>query len=265
MRTSAVVNRHRVSLVGVEIDAITEADAVERVGASIAADEGGRIITPNLDQLRLSYRRPELRRIFHDSQLVVADGMPLIWASRLQGTPLPERVAGSDLVWSMARLAARMEAPLFLLGGNPGAAEKAATKLTERYRGLVIAGSYCPPFGFEDDPAELPKMEKMIATSGAKVVFVGLGYPKQELLIGALLAALPKTWFLGCGVSLSFIAGDVARAPTWMQRSGLEWAYRLRQEPRRLMRRYLLDDPPFAIRLFGSALWTRLRGASPPR
>lgn len=249
----------RVTLVGVEIDAVTEAAAIDRLGAALAAGDGGRIITPNLDQLRLADQRPELHRLYDEADLVLADGMPLIWAARLQGTPLPERVAGSNLVWSMAALAASRGAPLFLLGGNPGSAEAAAAKLVERHPQLKIAGTYCPPFGFEADPAELPKIRGMVTASGARVVFVGLGYPKQEHLIGELMADLPEVWFLGCGISLSFIAGDVARAPRWMQRTGLEWLHRLRQEPRRLARRYLRDDPPFALKLFAAALMTRLR------
>lgn len=249
----------RVTLTGVEIDAITEAEAINRVAAALAVGDGGRIITPNLDQLRLSDQRPELRRLYDATDLVLADGMPLIWAARLQGTPLPERVAGSNLVWSMAALAASSGAPLFLLGGNPGSAETAAAKLVQRDPPLKIAGTYCPPFGFEDDPAELPKMRAMVAASGARVVFVGLGYPKQEHLISELMTDLPGVWFLGCGVSISFIAGDVARAPRWMQRTGLEWLHRLQQEPRRLARRYLRDDPPFALKLFAAALMTRLR------
>jgi N-acetylglucosaminyldiphosphoundecaprenol N-acetyl-beta-D-mannosaminyltransferase len=246
-------------LVGVEIDALTEADTLDRVATALSAGEGGRIVTPNLDQLRVSHPRADLRRIYADAQLVVADGMPLIWAARLQGTPLPERVAGSDLVWSLAELAAATGSPLFLLGGNPGAAEAAADNLRERHPDLRIAGTHCPPFGFEADPTEVPRIRSMIDSSGAKIVFVGLGYPKQEILITDLLADLPQVWFLGCGVSLSFIAGDVARAPGWMQRSGLEWLYRLIQEPRRLLRRYLWDDPPFAMRLFASSIVGRLR------
>jgi N-acetylglucosaminyldiphosphoundecaprenol N-acetyl-beta-D-mannosaminyltransferase len=249
-----------VTLMGVEVDAVTEAEAVGRVATALAAGEGGRIVTPNLDQLRLSHRRPELREIFHSADLVVADGMPLVWAARLRGTPLPERVAGSDLVWSMAELAAASGAPLFLLGGNPGAAEGAAEKLVELYPGLEIAGTHCPPFGFEAEPAQVSAIGSMLAASKAKIVFVALGYPKQEQLIGELLGDLPEAWFIGCGISLSFISGDVARAPRWMQRTGLEWVYRLIREPRRLASRYLLHDLPFTLVLFGSALRERLAG-----
>lgn len=251
-----------VDLMGVEIDALSGAAVVARVREGWRAGHGGTIVPANLDQLRLLHERPELAAIHEAADLVVADGTPLLWAARLQRTPLPERVAGSDLVWSLAAAAAAEGVGLFLLGGAPGAAAGAAAELERRHPGLQIAGTHSPPFGFEEDPAQLAAIERQVLASGAGLVFVALGFPKQERLIARLAPLLPSAWFLACGISLSFIAGEVARAPRWMQRLGLEWVHRLGQEPGRLAERYLVHDLPFAARLFAASL--RRRGAPPP-
>jgi N-acetylglucosaminyldiphosphoundecaprenol N-acetyl-beta-D-mannosaminyltransferase len=147
----------------------------------------------------------------------------------------------------------------FLLGGDHGVAESAAQRLVGDHAGLRLAGTYCPPVGFEADPAELAKIEQAIDAAKPKVVFVALGFPKQDRLIERLRATRPSTWFLSCGISLSFVSGDVQRAPVWLQRIGLEWLHRLGQEPRRLARRYLIEGFPFMARLVLSAVRGRFR------
>jgi N-acetylglucosaminyldiphosphoundecaprenol N-acetyl-beta-D-mannosaminyltransferase len=244
---------------GMPIDRITGAGAVAAVRDGLRGGRGGWIVTPNLDQLRLFDRDPGLGELFSSADVIVADGMPLIWASRLQGTPLPERVAGSDLVWSLAALAAEEKIGLFLLGGDPGVADIAAKELCRLHPGLRIAGTHCPPFGFEKDPGALAEIRAVVASSGAGLVYVGLGFPKQELLIAKLAPECPAAWFIGCGISLSFIAGDVQRAPGWMQATGLEWLHRLTQEPGRLAKRYLIHGLPFALKLLAATLRRRLR------
>jgi N-acetylglucosaminyldiphosphoundecaprenol N-acetyl-beta-D-mannosaminyltransferase len=166
-------------------------------------------------------------------------------------------VAGSNLLQLVSEQAAQRGLSIFLLGGNPGTAQRAASVLAERYPGLRIAGTCCPPFGFERDPAELARISEVLREARPDIVFVGLGFPKQEKLIEVLRPQHPSAWWLGIGVSFSFVAGEIGRAPAWMQRSGLEWVHRLLQEPRRLARRYLVDDIPFVFRLGASALRAR--------
>jgi N-acetylglucosaminyldiphosphoundecaprenol N-acetyl-beta-D-mannosaminyltransferase len=242
---------------GLGIDALTERDVVREVEESVATGRGGRILTPNLDQLRRVRRAPELRRHFSSSEVVVADGKPLVWASRMRGTPLPERVAGSSLLWSLCRLAAASHTSIFLLGGNPGTADLAAARLTERFPDLEVAGTLSPRSGFERDPAEVERIVERVASAKPGLVFVGLGFPKQEDLIERLHPRLPSAWLVACGAAIAFAAGEFKRAPVWLQRVGLEWAHRLAQEPRRLFRRYIVEGLPFAPRLFAWSLLTR--------
>ena len=243
---------------GVEIDAVTEAEAISAILRALEAGRGGSVITPNLDHLRNVRKRSELALLFRRADLVVADGMPLLWASRLQGTPLPARVAGSDLVWSLTAEAALRDKSVFLLGGAPGACDAAEERLRTLYPGAKFAGTWCPPLGFEYDAREIDLVRRTLRDANPDIVYVALGFPKQERLIAYLRSEFPDTWFLGIGFSLSFIAGQAKRAPAWMIRLGLEWVHRMFQDPRRLMKRYLVQDLPFAGRLFASALWARL-------
>jgi len=226
--------------------------------AALQSGRGGWIATANVDHLRRLRRSADFRRAYDQASLVVADGMPLVWASKLQGTPLPERVAGSDLTRSLTMAAAENGRGVFFLGGNPGCAEKAAEELSRQTKGLKVSGISCPPLGFEDDPNALDALAAQLKTSGADVVFVALGSPKQELFIEQARATLPSAWWIGVGISFSFVAGEVARAPRWMRRMGLEWLHRLCQEPGRLWSRYLLHGPPCVAGLLARSLWRRI-------
>jgi N-acetylglucosaminyldiphosphoundecaprenol N-acetyl-beta-D-mannosaminyltransferase len=249
----------RVQLDGTGIDRITEDEVVAVVREALAHGRGGRIITPNIDVLRQAQRDPEARRFLADADLIVADGMPLIWASRLGGRPLPERVAGSSLIWSLSTGLGRDQRSIFVIGGIPrgdestDGATRAADRLAAACPGLRIAGTLCPPFGFERDPATYADVCAKVVDAQPDLVFVGLGFPKQERVIERLRADLPDSWFIGCGAAVNFVAGDIDRAPRWMQRTGLEWAHRLGTEPRRLAERYLRHDAPYALRLLAQA------------
>ncbi|MEV4420647.1 WecB/TagA/CpsF family glycosyltransferase [Patulibacter sp. NPDC049589] len=218
---------------------------------------GGRIVTANLDHFRRAASDADLKGLITAGDLVIADGMPLVWASRIAGRPLPERVAGSDLIRSLSKSARDAGCSVFLLGGRPGAAAKAGRTLAAEFSGLSVAGTSCPEPGFETEPAELERVGTEIALSAPRVVFVALGFPKQDRVIDILRGYHPDAWYVGVGASIDFVAGHVSRAPAWMQRSGTEWIFRLAREPRRLARRYVIHGLPFAIRLFAWALATR--------
>ena len=238
-----------ITLMNAAVHRVTAREAIDHITSSARAGVGGWVITPNLDILRRLVTDVSFARDCAEATLRLPDGMPLVWASRLQKTPLPERVAGSDLIWSLTAAAAEQGLSVFLLGGNPGAAADAAAVLSARHPTLRVAGVLCPEFGFEADPARVVSIVAQVAEARPDIVYVALGSPKQEHLIRDLRPVLPSAWFLGIGISFSFVSGEVARAPRWMQRLGLEWFHRLVNDPRRLFARYIVQGLPFAVRL----------------
>lgn len=251
-----------VRIMGARIAAVTEAEAVRTIVDAAIAKRGHWTITTNLDHLRRYQREPVARELIDEADLILADGMPLVWASRLAGMALPERIAGSNMIWSISEAASHQNASIFLLGGDPGVADRAARVLLEHYAGLEVVGTLCPPLGFETDEQELDRIQRQVTKAAPHIVFVGLPFPKQELLIRRLRTLMPHASFIGVGKSFSFVAGEVSRAPRWTQRLGLEWLHRLLQEPRRLARRYLVQGVPFALWLLTSAVWHRVHARS---
>jgi N-acetylglucosaminyldiphosphoundecaprenol N-acetyl-beta-D-mannosaminyltransferase len=250
-----------VDLAGVGVATVTRDQVVDHLFGALAEGVGGWVITFNVDYLRRFVADPAVRRLYADANLIVADGVPLLWAARLQGTPLPERVAGADLVWLLAERAALEGRSLYLLGGNEGVGEEAARRLVDRWPSLRIAGTASPRISSDPTEAELASILRSLRQAEPDLIYVAFGLPKEERVIAALRSALPRAWWIGVGAGLSFATGDVRRAPQWMQRAGVEWVHRLVQEPRRLARRYLIEDLPFTLRLL-AASWRR-RMSSP--
>lgn len=248
-----------ITIMDMQIHPLDEAGCVQWIMSSIAALRGGWVITSNLDILRRYRMDRQFRLLAQGASLIVADGMPLVWASALQGARLPGRVTGSNLVSTLSAAAAKHGRSVFLLGGAPGTAAAAALKLRADFPALRIAGTLCPPFGFDTDPVQLDSIQQEIARVAPDIVFVALGCPKQERVIDKLRHSMPAIWWLGIGISFSFLAGHIRRAPTWLQDLGLEWMHRLWQEPRRLARRYLIDGIPFAAYLLSHALMIGMR------
>jgi len=248
-----------VDLLGMRLARVDEDGLLDHLFAELARGKGGWLVTANLDFLRRYAKEPEMRSLYASADLTVADGMPLVWASGILGNPLPERVAGSALIWRFAERAAREQRSVYLLGGDPGAGEGAARVLCERYPGLKIAGHSAPRFSVLPTAAELAPTIAALRATKPDLLLVGLGSPKQERVIDALRREFPATWMAGVGISFSFVAGQVARAPSWMRNTGLEWIHRLAQEPKRLARRYLVEDLPFAAELFARVIWLRAR------
>lgn len=240
------------------LHAVTERQCTEIVMDALAARRGGWILTMNLDILRRFHKDPACKRVYEGADLVVADGKPVLWACRILGSDLPQRVSGSSLLWSLSAAAALQGKSVFLLGGRPGTAERAADVLKKRSPGLVIAGIRCPEPGFEEDPDRSASLMRSVAETAPDIVYVALGSPKQERLIARLREVHPSAWYIGVGIGFSYLSGDVRRAPVWMQEAGLEWTYRLAQEPRRLSGRYLIHGIPYGLSLLGRAFWKRI-------
>jgi N-acetylglucosaminyldiphosphoundecaprenol N-acetyl-beta-D-mannosaminyltransferase len=177
--------------------------------------------------------------------LTVPDGVSLLWAAQVLGSPLKGRVNGTDIFESLCAISAENNFRVFLLGGRPGAADAAANLLQDRHPNLKIAGTYCPPYGFENFPQELDCISSTIKEATPDILFVGLGAPKQEKWIYENYQKLNIPISIGIGVSFELVSGMVTRAPQFMQKMGLEWLFRLLMEPRRLWKRYILGNTIF--------------------
>jgi N-acetylglucosaminyldiphosphoundecaprenol N-acetyl-beta-D-mannosaminyltransferase len=222
---------------GLPLARLTMADVVTGVGDRIAAGRPAYFITANTHYAMLTREHPDLRAINARADFILADGAPLVWASRRTGSPLPERVAGSDLIFELSAEAARKGYRLFFVGGAEGVAEEAARRLAARYPGLHVVGTECPPFR-DWTPEEEADLIARIRAARPDLLLTAFTMPKGERWLAANLAALEVPVGVNVGAAIDFAAGRVRRAPRWMQRSGLEWAFRLGREPRRLFGRY---------------------------
>jgi len=254
---TVLVNVPTVYLHGARLHAITEQQCIKLILSCLDATRGGSVNTMNLDHLRQFVQNNKFAELYDKASIVTADGMPLIWASSLRGTPLPERVTGSNLISSLTAAAAERGKSIFLLGGAPGAAQSTGTVLAARHPNLCIAGVSSRPNESTTDDSEWQSIAEMLEAARPDIIFVALGCPRQEQLIEAFRHLLPCAWWIGVGVAFSFMAGTIPRAPLWMQRAGLEWFHRLLKEPRRLARRYLIQGVPFAVTLFRTAALER--------
>lgn len=212
------------------------------------------VVTPNAQHLVTLQQDAYFQEIYKSAFLSVPDGVPLLWAAKLLGTPLKDRVNGTDLFERLCEVSADKGFKVFLLGGRPGAADAAASLLQNRYPRLEIVGTYCPPYGFETLSDELAQINSAIKTAGPDILFVGLGAPKQEKWIYENYQQLGVPISLGIGVSFELVSGMVTRAPKFMQNLGLEWLFRLFMEPRRLWKRYVLGNSIFVWLVFKQRL-----------
>ena len=251
---------HRSRLGGLAFDQLTEAQVNGHIIEALRLGRGGSVVTPNIDICRQAARDPALRELLSGASVVVADGRPLLWAARLQGDPLPEHVPGASLIFSLTQAAAEAGRSVYLLGGKPGVPEQAAVELSQRYPGLKVVGTDSPPVGFDLTEDGIEAVRTGLASAAPDIVYVGLGCPKQERLIARIGPSFPATWFIGCGAAIPFAAKAMPRAPRWMRQAGLSWLFRLAREPRRLFKRYIIDDLPFAGKLLASSAAKRVRG-----
>jgi N-acetylglucosaminyldiphosphoundecaprenol N-acetyl-beta-D-mannosaminyltransferase len=246
------VLRPRLDLFGVLIDRVDRATASARIGRFLEVGVPHQIVTVNLDFLYLAEQDAEFRATINEADLAVPDGMPLVWLSRAIGTPLADRITGVELVHESCLLAARTGVGVFFLGGAPEVAAAAAARARALHPGLVVH-QYAPPFG-PISPEENERIVEKILRARPGFLFVALGAPRQDLWIRAHRERLGVPVAMGVGCVLDLLAGVASRAPSWMQSTGLEWSYRLIREPRRLWRRYLVNDLPLFGRLALMAL-----------
>lgn len=232
----------RRDVLGCPVDAVSFADAATAIHQAVLSRASLRLVAINVDQIMKARRDPEFARLLWEADLAFADGVPVVWAAALLGTPVAGRVSGTDLVWRCARISAETDRPMALVGARPGVAARAAHRLMQETPGSRVSAIPTPfPLG----PAESLAIAAAIREQDAGIVLVALGAPRQERWIAEHLGASGAAVGVGVGSAFDIIAGDQPRAPRWMQASGLEWLHRTILDPRRLGRRYLIEDSPF--------------------
>lgn len=249
----------RVELLGVRLDALDLDAAVDRVAALVTEDRLVHVVTANVDFVAQARRDGDLRDAIAAADLVLADGVPLLWMARAQRTPLPGRVNGTDLVERLVETAARAGWRVCLVGGERGVAERAASAVAARH-GLDVVAAWGPSSAEMDDPERAGEVAARIAALRCDLVLLAIGGGRQERWVRAHRDRLGTGVVIGVGSALDFLAGSRRRAPRWAQRRGLEWLFRLVQEPRRLARRYLVDDTAVLARFAVQQLSRRVTG-----
>ena len=237
------MNHQRVNILNVPIDNMSMYELLERL------EYGGVVFTPNVDHLVKLQKDRQFYQIYLEADYRVCDSQLILYASRFLNQPICEKVSGSDLFPAFYKYYGNDESVnIFLLGGLEGVAETARERINYKVGREMVVGCYSPPFGFENDPVESGKIIDLINSSGANVLAVGVGAPKQEKWIAQYRSSLSTiSTFFAIGATLDFEAGNLKRAPAWMSTAGLEWLYRLVSEPGRLWKRYLVEDLIFFL------------------
>ncbi len=230
------------ALLNTYINNLTMQEAVEAVEQMIVADKKTYVSTINVDVVMKIEEDPYLKKIVDSADMVLVDGKPLVWISKLHGKPLKAKISGSDLVPLLCKVAAQKKYTIFIIGGKEGIAEQAKRKLEKKLSGIQIVGTYAPPFGFEKDEKELDKINRIISDVHPDLLIACFGCPKQEKWIYENILRYDAKVSICAGATVDFLAGNVTRAPRWMSDHGLEWFYRFLQEPKRMFKRYFVDD-----------------------
>lgn len=235
-------NKHVINFMGIRLNNMTAEEILDHVDYCIQRRTPCQIVGVNVDQALRVIEDKYSKKIFDNAEIVFTDGKPIIWMAKWLKRPIVEKISGPDLMLLLCERAAKKKYKIFLLGAGPGVAAKAAKKLENDYPGLQCVGTYSPPFGFEKNPNEIEKIVSMLKESGADQLFVGMGSPKQDIFIYENMDKYQIPVSYSMGAALDFLGGDVKRAPRWMSDHGLEWLHRVMQDPKRLVRRYLVED-----------------------
>lgn len=232
---------NKIKILNVDVDNYTLEEALERIDYFVREKKNAYVVTPNLDHVVMLERDKQFQKVYQEADMVLVDGKPLVWLAAMNRTPVKAKISGSDLFPKLAELCADKGYTMFFLGAQEGVAQKAAERLSQKYEGLKVVGTYSPSYGFEKKSDELKLIIDNIKEAKPDVLIVGLGAPKQEKFIWKYRKKLQVPVSLGLGASLDFEAGEKKRAPVWMSEHGLEWLYRMIQEPKRLFKRYFID------------------------
>ena len=250
----------RVNVLGVGISVLNLPTALAEVAAAIGERRKGYICVTGVHGVMEAQADPNFKAILNRALLCTPDGVPMVWAGKLNGFSEMDRVYGPDLLLTVCEWSVKSGCRNFFFGGAEGVAGLLAEKLKAKFPGLMVAGTFTPPFRALR-PAEEKQLQESVRDSRPDIIWVGLSTPKQERFMAEYLSKLDATLLIGIGAAFDFHSGRVKQAPRWMQRSGLEWFYRLCQEPRRLAKRYLRNNPLFVWKFSGQ--WLGLKKYPP--
>ena len=229
-------------LLNTQVNNVTLEEAVGMVETLLQQKKKAYVVPINVDVVMKIEEDPYLKQITDSADMVLVDGTPLVWIGKYHGHPVKQKVSGSDLVPKLCQMCAKKGYSLFILGGKDGVADRAKARLEQDYPGIRVTGTYAPPLHFEKSEAELKKTNDAISAAAPDLLVVCLGCPKQEKFIYENMAKYTATVSVCAGATVDFLAGNVKRAPKWMSDCGLEWFYRFTREPKRLFKRYFIDD-----------------------
>lgn len=232
----------KVQFLNTYVNNVTMDETIAEIDNLVSKKKKSYIVAINVDVVIKIEKDSKLKKVTDEADMVLIDGKPLIWISKWHKQPIKEKVSGSDLVPALCSHAAKQGYSVFIIGGKDGVAEKAKQNLQSQYDGINIVGTYSPPFGFENDNSELLKINNMITACHPDILIVCFGCPKQEKWIYDHYKDYDATVSVCAGATVDFLAGNVKRAPKWMSNHGLEWLYRFFQEPKRMFKRYFVDD-----------------------
>ena len=230
------------ALLNTYVNNITMKETLASIDNMVNSDKKSYVVAINVDVVMKIEKDAYLKNIVDEADMVLVDGKPLIWISKLHKKPIKEKISGSDLVPLVCEKAAKKGHSIFILGGKEGIADKAKLNLEKKFPGIKIVGTYAPPLGFEKDQYELEKINQNISVKQPDILIACFGCPKQEKFVYENYKKYDAKVSICAGATVDFLAGNVKRAPKWMSEHGLEWLYRFFQEPKRLFKRYFIDD-----------------------
>ncbi len=238
------------ALLNTYINNVTMPETIAAIEQMIEADKKSYVVAINVDVVMKIEEDSYLKKVVDNADMVLVDGKPLVWISKLHGKPLKAKISGSDLVPLLCEVAAEKGYKIFIIGGKDGIAEQAKEKLENRLPKIKIVGTYAPPFGFEKNESELDKINQMISEAHPDLLIACFGCPKQEKWIYENIEKYNAKVSVCAGATVDFLAGNVKRAPRWMSDHGLEWFYRFTLEPKRMFKRYFVDDTKIVKLIF---------------
>ncbi len=229
-------------LLNTYVNNLTMSETIDAVEELIKSEKKSYVVAINVDVVIKIENDPYLKKIVDNADMVLVDGKPLVWISNFYGKPLKAKISGSDLVPLLCEEASKKQYSIFIIGGKEGVAEQAKQNLEKRLPGIRIVGTYAPTYGFEKNDAELNKINTLLSEAKPDLLIACFGCPKQEKWIFENISKYDAKVSICAGATVDFLAGNIKRAPRWMSEHGLEWLYRFLQEPKRMFRRYFIDD-----------------------